>query len=69
MISLQAIALDILEKNPNIANNPRAKEMVDVIRSGDNARGEEIARNLCASYGVSPEQASQDAKRYFGLGN
>jgi len=67
MIDLKMLALKMLEKNPNAANNPRAQEMVEVIKSGDNARGEELARNLCASYGVSPEQATSDAKKYFGL--
>lgn len=67
MIDIRAIALDILSKNPNVANNPRSQEMINVIKSGDNAKGEELARNLCASYGMTPEQAAEDAKRYFGL--
>lgn len=31
--------------------------MIDVIKSGDANRGQQIARNLCNTYGVKPEDA------------
>lgn len=60
-------ALELISKNPNIANNPRSQEMIDVIKSGDQQKGEALARNLCATYGVTPEQATQQARRFFNL--
>ena len=64
---LIGIALDLISKRPDIANNPRSKEMIEVIKSGDNKRGEELARNLCASYGDTPENATNKAREFFHL--
>lgn len=52
-------------QNQNIANNPRAQQMLQVIQSGDTRKGEEIAMNLCKTYGVSKEQAITMATDYF----
>lgn len=57
----------LLSSNSQVANNPRNKGMIDVIQNGDNTKGEEIARNLCRTYGVTPEEAIQRAKAFFGI--
>lgn len=67
MIDLRSMALNLISKNPQIANNPRSMEMINVIKSGDSVKGEELARNLCSSYGVSEDQVLQDAKKFFNL--
>ncbi len=56
----------LLQRNPQIQTNPLAKNMMNVLQNGDAAKGEEIARNLCQSYGVSPEQAYNMAMQFFG---
>ena len=56
----------LLRRNPQIQMNPLAKNMMNVLQNGDAAKGEEIARNLCQSYGVSPEQAYNMAMQVFG---
>ena len=58
-------ALRQLEGRPEIANNPLAKEWLEVIKSGDAQRGEEIARNLCDNSGVTVEQALEEARKFF----
>lgn len=58
-------ALRQLEGRPEIANNPLAKEWLEVIKSGDAQRGEEIARNLCSNSGVTVEQALEEARKFF----
>lgn len=60
-------AMQMMANNPAIANNPRNKELFDVIKSGDAQRGQEIANNLCKSYGVTPQEAVEQAKKHFGL--
>ena len=65
--NVRDMALNILSRNPNIANNPNAQEFINVIRSGDSARGEQIAKNLCATYGVSKDDAIKNAKSFFNL--
>lgn len=64
---LQAFAMNMLSQNPNISQNPQAQNYMNVIRSGDNARGEQIANNLCNSFGISREQALQMAMNFFGM--
>ena len=60
-------AMAMINKNPAIQNNPQAQELINVIQNNDSARGEQIATNLCNTYGVTKEQAIAQAKKYFGL--
>ena len=52
---------------PSLASNPNARAMIQAVQSGDASTGEKIARNLCQSYGVTPEQAVQQAKSFFRI--
>lgn len=60
-----SMLLNMAMQNSNIANNPRAQEMLQVIQSGDVQKGQQIAMNLCKTYGVSKEQAVGMAAEYF----
>lgn len=66
-MDLMQFALGLIEKNPNVANNPMAKEMVSVIRNNDSQKGEQIANNLLQTYGVSRDDAIAQAKKMFNL--
>lgn len=66
-MNLKDFALNLINKNPNVANNPRAQELIDVIKNGDEARGQQIAQNICDTYGVSKEDAISKAKGFFNL--
>lgn len=67
MSDIKDIALRLIERNPAVAGNPNALHMVEVIRSGNAQEGERLARNLCQSYGVKPEDALKSAKGFFNL--
>lgn len=67
MFDPRSFALNILAHNPNIANNPQAISMLNVIRSGDDLKGQEIARNICNSMGVTEKDALNQAKQFFNL--
>lgn len=55
-----------IQKNQQqIANNPMAQEMIRCLQNGDSARGEELANNLCQSYGETKEQAVNHAQGFF----
>lgn len=54
--------LSPLKSNPNIANNPQAQAMLNVVKSG-----EEIARNLCNTMGITPEEATKQAANFFNI--
>lgn len=60
-------AMQMIQNNPNIANNPQAKHMIEVIQSGNAEEGQKIANNLLQSYGVSKDDALQQAKSFFHL--
>ena len=65
--NIMGLALDIIQKNPALANNPNAREMIEVIRNGDAAKGQQIAKNLCDTYGVKPEDAISQARSFFHI--
>lgn len=60
-------AMQAIRNNPNIANNPNAQSMLNVLQNGSNEEREQLANNLCQSYGVTPEQAIQQAKSFFKI--
>ena len=67
MNDLKSFAMMLLRLNPNIMNNPQAQHMVSIIQNGDSAQGQQIAENLCKTYGISKEDAIQQAKQFFGM--
>lgn len=64
---LMGFALDMIQHDPASQNDPNARETIDVIESGDANRGRQIARNLCDTYGVKPEDAIAQAKSFFHI--
>lgn len=68
--NLNALVNLLVKNNPNIANNPQAKEWLEVIKSGDAKRGQQIAENLCRNNGMTKEEgyesAAEWAKQFFG---
>lgn len=52
----------LLQMNPRIQNNPQAQSMLNVIRSGDAVTGQQLAENLCKTYGITTQEATQQAK-------
>lgn len=67
-INYQALAMKLLEKNPNVANNPRSAEMIKVLQSGNEQQGIELANNILSTYGISKEDGVKRGLQYFGLG-
>lgn len=65
--NMRDMALNLLMQNPNVANNPNAQEFIQVIQNGDSVKGEQIAQNLCNTYGISKEDAIRNAKSFFHL--
>lgn len=57
-----------LTANPAISDNPQAQSYIQVLQSGDAAKGEELANNLLETYGMTKEQALSQAKQFFHIG-
>lgn len=66
-MNIMDFAINMINQNPSIANNPQAKDLMEVIRSGDSTRGQQIAENLCNTYGVPKEEAISKAKGFFNI--
>ena len=65
--SVRDFALGVLSRSPQLQRNPNARSMIQVIQNGDAKKGEEIARNLCETYGIKPEDAVQQARSFFHI--
>ncbi len=67
MTNMQQLAMNLLRNNPNLASNPQAQKMLEVIQNGDSQRGQMIAENLCKTYGISKEDALARARQFFHI--
>lgn len=67
MFDMKSFALNLLSQSPNVRSNPQMQEMLQIIQSGDSVRGQQIAENLCNTYGVSKENAISDARSFFKI--
>lgn len=64
---LMQFAASMINRNPNVTDNPQAQAMLEVLKSGDAQRGQQIANNICQSMGVTPQQAVQEARKFFNV--
>lgn len=53
IMALAQMAMNRISSDPSFRNNPQAKAFVDIMQRGDIAQGQEMAKNLCQSYGVA----------------
>lgn len=67
MNNLAAFAMNQLQSNPRLANNPQAQALMATIQNGDSAQGEQVARNICKTMGISEQEALVQAKQFFGI--
>lgn len=63
MFDIRSLALQMISQNPRIANNPTAMQMINAIQSNDPKKGEELADSICKTYGLTREQALQQAQQ------
>lgn len=67
MPNLKDFAINMISNNPRVSRNPQAQHMLQIIQNGDSKQGQQIAENICKTYGITPEQAVQQAKKFFGM--
>lgn len=65
MISPMQFLISQIQQNSNITNNPQAQSYIQIIQSGDQKKGEEIAQNLLKSYGMTKEQGMAQVRQFF----
>jgi len=67
MNSLAMIAMNMIQNNPRVANDPKAQECIEAIKSGDDAKGERLAQELCSQHGTTVPETMTKARKFFGL--
>lgn len=67
IMALAQMAMNRISSDPSFRNNPQARAFADIMQRGDIAQGQEMARNLCQSFGVSEQEALQQAKSFFRI--
>lgn len=67
MADLYSFALQMLDNNPEQANTPLGKQLRSILESRDDAKGQELASNLCHTYGWDANKKIQEGKSMFGL--
>lgn len=64
-VSPQQFVQRMVQMNPQMLNNPQYKHYYDVIMSGDQNAANQLAQNLCNSYGVTPQQGMQQFQQFL----
>ncbi len=59
--------IDQFMRNPKIANNPLAQNVLNMYRNGDVQGLQQMAENISKEKGTTVEQVSNDIKRHFGF--
>lgn len=59
----QQVAMSLLQKNS--ASNPMLQNVLNMAQSGNTAGIEQIARNLCRSKGVNPDELMRNLSQYM----
>lgn len=60
-------AMQMIQNNPQVMNNPMAKEYLQIIQNGDSVKGQEVANNILKTYGMTKEQALGQAAQFFHI--
>ena len=67
IMGLAQMAMNKISSDSNLQKNPQARAFMDIMQRGDVAQGQQMARNLCQSFGVSEQEALQQAKSFFRI--
>lgn len=66
-MDLKQVALMALQTRPDIANTPQGQQFMQILQSGDDAKGQQMAKNICQSYGMSEEDAISKVRQFFNI--
>lgn len=56
---------NIIERNPNIQNNPLAQNAIKMYQNGDTRGLQNMAENMCKDRGITVDQAKQQVMSMF----
>lgn len=59
----QQMMQQMFQQNPQLANSEQGRNFADIVNRGDMAAGERFAMNMIESFGMTKEQAIQQAQQ------
>lgn len=65
--AIMQFAAKMLQSNPQAANSPMGQQLVQILQTGDVNAGQQLANNICQTYGVSQQEAIQKSRNYFHI--
>ena len=63
MDALTQFAINAIQRNPQVANTPQGQQFLQILQSGNVQAGQAMASNIVNSWGLTPQQAIQNASR------
>lgn len=63
-MNIPPMVMNMLMNSPQAKSNPMAQQLLTILRDGDDKAGEEMAMNLCQTYGCSKEEALKQAQEW-----
>lgn len=66
-MNIRQMASNVIRRNPQIANNPKAQKYLSVIENGSDQQGQELAINILNSHGLTKEQAMNDISKAWNI--
>lgn len=66
-MDMYEFARNLINQNPQIANNPNNKPLIDAIMSGNSEQCMKVAQDICNANNVLPSQAMNMAQRFFNI--
>lgn len=67
MPDIYDFALNLLRQNPEKADTPLGRQLMQILESKDYSAGEQLGKNLCNTYGVDPKTCYEKGKSFFGI--
>lgn len=64
---LTQFAMKMLQSNPQVSGTPMGQQFLQILQTGNVQEGQQLATNLCQTYGISQQEAIQQSRNYFHI--
>lgn len=65
MNPIMQMAMQQILSGQNVQNQAMARQFMQIVQTGNAKAGEELALNICQTYGINPQDAASQAMQGF----
>lgn len=65
MTSMRNILFQLVQSNPQVAQNPLAQQAVNVIQNGTEKQKQQMIENMCQTFGMDQGALAQSAGNFL----